>query len=181
MKKKISLAAGLCFVGLLIFFFNTNYFAAFFLSNKFYSPIYTSEFDALTIGTTVSIPLKFKYKTEYGFSLSVPTKGNYAMPVLSLDGHFQYRFIIGNTTLKEGSFSPMVKTVTGLRNNLFLFDLFYFDLPFEDISETVTLEVKIISPVTKLEKYKGTISCFIAPTYSPDRGGARKNRLGIYF
>lgn len=143
----------------------TNDFAVWFNSDEFYHPIFSSELDVSKSGSTVSAVLNERYDVRHAFSLVVPYDDNRFDDFNNLDGRIRYTFTSNDTVLESKTISIPARPSVGL-NKHFEIPLFSFDLPFEGYDQ-VHLEVVVVSPITKLEKYRGRIGCEVSTDYWP--------------
>lgn len=134
----------------------------------FYTPIYQAKFNALETGFVVSIPLQSKYSTEYGFAICVPINGDYFSQDFSkLDGHLLFQFMDDNKVIREIKMVPNNLIRLSMNENKHEAFVFKFNLPSKDNLNADRLDVKVLSPISQLSKYRGTISCLVRAIYSP--------------
>jgi len=164
MKKKIILS--LLLIGAL-WISQTNDFAVWFNTKQFYSPIFMSKFDAFTTGTTVEATLEEQYHVRHGFSLVLPYNRESFKDFDNLDGRIEYSFTSNNKILLTENSGIPKSPIVVLKDNTWNIVLFTFDLPFNKNPKNLILKVKLISPITKLAKYRDSINCKVSPTYWP--------------
>ncbi|MBI9078782.1 MAG: hypothetical protein JEY79_03465 [Pseudodesulfovibrio sp.] len=145
----------------------TNDFAVWFNAEKFYRPIYSADFDVMNKETTIKIKLENSYNVKHGFSLVFPCKTVDYRSFTDLDGLLQYKFISNNKLLEKRTIPIPTRPILGTNDGKCDLVLFTFDLPFQKATGDVFLEVTVESPITKLEKYRGSIRCEISPAYWP--------------
>lgn len=142
--------------------YSTNTFKAFFLSDTFYQNICNATFNISQQGEEITLPLEYKYKAPHALFIAVPE--NHALQyLLKQDGRIRYEFISGDREIKSGQF-----TLTSKRNSVentaySAIIAMRFDLPLQESGENLKLRLKILEPVQKLEKYSGSIFCFVKP------------------
>jgi hypothetical protein len=135
-------------------------------NKDFYKPIFLSSFDVSTKGTEIVIPLKYTYRTEYGFAIGIPYEDDPLNNILNdLDGVLSFTFISKNCVVKR----EIIKNIelTGLFINKGRHEgiVYTFNLPLHWWGSADRLIVKVVSPVTKLDKYKGKVTCIVNPSY----------------
>nr|WP_321974341.1 hypothetical protein [Pseudodesulfovibrio indicus] len=142
-----------------------NELAVWFNSDSFYKPIFIGDLNVLQPGSTVSAQLTPSYHVRHGFFLTFPCE---TLPIdffANLDGSIQYTIKSGDIVLTSKLISPPTHPMGGLNERGCDIALFTFDLPFQG-HESVTLEVAVKSPITKLAPYQN-IRCEVSPAYWP--------------
>lgn len=161
--------AGILIVVLLIAAFwansHRNELAVWFNSDSFYKPIFMGNLDVLHSGSTVSAELTSAYDVRHGFFLTFPCDQLPLDFFTNLDGSIQYTIKSGDIVLVSKVVSPPPHPMGGLNEKGCDIVLFTFDLPFQG-HDSVTLEVVVKSPITKLATYQD-IRCEVSPAYWP--------------
>ena len=163
MKKIIAL---FLLAGGIYWITQTNDFAAWFNSDEFHRPIYSSEIDVSKGESSIHARLNSRYKIRHGFSLLLPQDGHWFEDFNNLDGRIKYTFTSNNNILQSETITIPSRPMMGLSDGQFEIILFTFDLPLKDVDE-VELEVVVLTPITKLDGYKGRVRCEISPAYWP--------------
>lgn len=91
----------LCLVLGAVYFYNTNWFQAFFMGDRFHQEIYSASFDVTKKGEKLTIPIKYKIKTCYSLALEVPDNNLYHDTTAG-QGVLRYRFVSKGQTIAEG-------------------------------------------------------------------------------
>ncbi|SKA98671.1 hypothetical protein SAMN02745704_02941 [Paucidesulfovibrio gracilis DSM 16080] len=160
-----------------IFFYNTTWFQSMF-SDDFYKNIAEIQFDVLHKGNTISIPIKYKYKTCYDLGIAVPGKHLMAYRKEG-PGRLHYKFISDGNMLTEGFTRPVSRHNMGGNDDYTALLLMVFDLPLKENVRNVILELEVVEPFTFLAEYKGQTSIIINPNYEPKVGGCYNESLRI--
>ena len=142
-----------------------NELSVWFNSDSFYKPIFTDKFDVLRSGYRVSAELESVYDVRHGFFLTFPCDNLPTDFFADLDGSVHYTIKSGDIVLTTKTISPPQHPMGGLDTKGCNILLFTFDLPFEG-HNSVTLEVVVSSPITKLAPYQ-PIRCEVSPAYWP--------------
>jgi len=142
-----------------------NELAVWFNSDAFYRPIFTGNLDVFRSGSSVSAKLSPAYDVRHGFFLTFPCETLPMDYFANLDGSIRYSIKSGDILLLSKIVSPPRHPISGLKERGCDIALFTFDLPFQG-HDTVTLEVVVESPMTKLASYQN-IRCEVAPAYWP--------------
>jgi len=162
---KYLVVVGALLIGAFVIF-NSNKFQAYFLTEQFYKKIYEGPFDVTKKGESTVIPIKYKYKTNYALAISLPDR--FALDSLQREkGEVRYQFISKNQILKKGITIPPIWENSSYSNDTSFVDILMFDLPFPGAGDDLTLELEVVTPMTFLEAYSGSITCFINPHYDP--------------
>jgi hypothetical protein len=152
-----------------IYVYNTNWFQSSFRYERYYRPIYEAPFDVTQKGETVSIPLKYTYRTCYDLALTVPDKNVFHDRLVG-PGLLAYRFLSDGRVLGDGLSFPPDKRQLGLRRDTSLIPVMLFDLPFAKEGGDLVLELEVVEPFTFLKPYAGNIKCRITPDYDSKVG-----------
>ena len=164
---KRSLIVFLCFVGVSVFIYKTDWFQSFFMHEKYYQDILNVPFEATQKGETITVSLKHTYRTCYGLSIGVPDS-KLAHDGFEGNGALQYRFKSNGIVLAEGT-TPRPKR-RSLKGGTTYIKLMVFDLPFQNAEDDLILELTVKEPMTFLSQFKGELTCRIRPNYSPING-----------
>ncbi|MBI9078600.1 MAG: hypothetical protein JEY79_02545 [Pseudodesulfovibrio sp.] len=170
----------LCVVAGGVYFYNTNWFHASFMGDRFHRDIFSAPFDATKIGATIAIPIKYNYKTCYGLTIAVPDS-KLAHRGFDGDGIWEYRFMSGNKTLAEGLTAQPSKRHRSLYRGVSYVTLLVFDLPFPGAGSDLTLELTVKEPMEFLRPFAGQIDCRIRPDYSAKAGKCYNEALKIVY
>jgi hypothetical protein len=142
-----------------VYFYNTVWFQAFFMHEKFYKDIAHVQFDVTQPGEKIEIPLKFKYKTCYDLGISVP--GAWMLNSENVaQGQLAYSFMAGDKLLARGIIPAVKRSSFSGDDDHSIVELIVFDLPFAGESEVV-LHVEVIEPFSLLSEFKGHTSIVI--------------------
>ncbi|MDD3313684.1 hypothetical protein [Pseudodesulfovibrio sp.] len=172
------LIAFLCIVAGGVYFYNTNWFQASFMSERFHRDIFNAPFDATKTGETITIPIKYTYSTCYGLAIAVPDS-KLAHRGFEGDGFWAYRFMSGSKILAEGLTTQPDQRHRALYRGVTYITLLVFDLPFPDAGNDLTLELTVKKPMEFLARYKGVLTCRIRPNYSAKAGGCYDEELRL--
>lgn len=167
MKNKILILCVVVVIGCWSIW-RSDYFAANFRTGTFYQPIFVSDFDVLQKGATISGYLKKRFDVPYAFFLVLPCSSPAIEPFVNLDGKIQYSLEVDGKSVQHETISPqnsrpiVVYTQDGCK--VLLFSL---EIPNSLSGNTVTLKVTILSPITKLRQFSGSIRGVVAPAIWP--------------
>lgn len=150
-----------------IYFYNTVWFQAMFMTDRFYKNIVEAPFDVFDIDTSISIPINYKYKTCYKLAIAVPG-WEFSNSHGEGSGRLAYKFMSDGQVLAEGVTSALSRRGRGGRNGVSTLALLVFDLPFPGASGKVTLELKVVEPFSFMSEYKGRTFIVINPNYVPE-------------
>ena len=150
-----------------VYFYHTIWFQSFFLYDHFYEDIYNAPFDVTHKGNTLSIPLKYKYKTCYSLAIAVPDKDIFHDRTAGY-GLLAYRFISEGKVLAEGYTHAPTRRNLMLKRGITSINILVFDLPFPGAGSDLTLQLEVLEPFKYLEFHSGNIYCKINPDYNPD-------------
>ena len=168
----------LCLVLSGVYFYNTNWFQSFFMYDRFYEDIYDESFDVTKKGKTITIPLKYKYKTCYSLAIAVPDKNIFHDRIAGY-GLLSYKFISRNKVLAEGyTHAPTRRNLT-LKQGVTSTHILVFDLPFPGADNDLVLHLEVQEPFAYLEPYSGKITCKINPNYIADFGKCYNEDLRV--
>ncbi|MEZ7198739.1 hypothetical protein [Pseudodesulfovibrio karagichevae] len=135
-------------------------------NKDFYNPIFMSPFDVSTKGNKIEIPLRYVYRTEYGFAICVPYEGDPLNNILKdLDGALSFSFVSKDHVVKKEIIKNLKLTGLFIANGRHEGVVYTFDLPLHWWGGASKLIVEVISPITKLSKYKGKVICIVSPSY----------------
>lgn len=168
----------LCLVLGSMYLYNTNWFQSFFLYDRFYEDIYNAPFDVTKKGASISIPLKYKYRTCYRLAIAVPDKNIFHERRAGY-GLLAYKFISKNKVLAEGYTHVPTRRDLMLKRGITSINILVFDLPFLGAGEDLTLHLEVREPFRDLEPYAGNINCKINPDYNADFGKCYNEDLKI--
>jgi hypothetical protein len=166
----------LVFGGML--FYNSNWFQSAFLSDRFYKDICYAPFDVTVKGESISIPLKYKFKTCYKLSIAVPDKKVFHDRIIG-PGTLKYQFISKGRVLAKGrTYNPDRHHFT-LYRGITSMNILAFNLPFFEADDDLTLELEVVEPMEFLEPYTGNIFCRINSDYDAKLGKCYNDDLLI--
>lgn len=152
-----------------ILFYNSNWFQSAFLPERFYKDIFNAPFDVTKTGESISIPLKYTFKTCYAIEIAVPDK-NLFHHDKSGNGILKYQFISNGRVIAEGLTHPPNSRHMRLYRGITSIILFVFDLPFNGEGDSLTLDIEVIEPMSFLEAFSGEIHCRVNPSYDAKLG-----------
>lgn len=165
-----------------LFLFNSVWFQAFFLGERFYDKIYESPFDVTTPGESLTIPILNKYSTRHSLALSVPDR--HAFDYISQSsGMISYRFVSKGKVIDEGKALQLTRMLSSYTEDSSSVRILFFDLPKPTLNGELQLELSVDTPVAFLLPYKGEISCYIRPDYSPKANSqiSKKNAIQLTY
>ncbi|QJB55883.1 hypothetical protein [Pseudodesulfovibrio sp. zrk46] len=145
---------------------NRNELAVWFNTDSFYRPIYTGNINVLQSGSTIHAELKPSYDVRHGFFITFPCESVMPEFFSGLDGSIRYTFRAEGVELMSKAVSFPSNPISGMNDDHCDIALFTFDLPFEG-HESITLDVTIESPITKLAAYQKEMKCEVSPAYWP--------------
>lgn len=160
------------------YFYSTNWFQSFFLTESFYKDIALVPFDIATKGEQTTIPINFKHKTCYTLGIQVPgTEAFHSKPTGK--GRLEYKFITGGKVIAEGVTQPVPRKGWGGDDHVSIRKLMVFDLPFRGFSKELSVELEVVEPFGFIQGYRGQTSIVIRPNYEPKVGGCYNEDLRI--
>lgn len=154
----------LCLVLAGTYFYNTNWFQSFFLHERFYEDICNIPFDVTQRGESISIPLKYKFKTCYSLAITVPDKDLFHDGNVG-DGILKYRFLSRGRVIAEGYTRAPNDRHLMFYHGVTMINILVFDLPFPGTGNDLTLELEVKEPFEFLEPFAGKTTCQIEPDY----------------
>lgn len=163
MKKLLAVVIVLAAGG--VYFYNTNWFQAFFFNETFYENIADVPFDVLKKGERISIPLKYKYSTCYDVAVAVPGR-ELSNSRKTGEGRLGYQFISNGEILASGITKPVVRRGWGGGDDTSIRSLVVFDLPFPAPGDVI-LQLEVVEPFSFMKEYEGHTSIIINPDYCP--------------
>ncbi|SDK43374.1 hypothetical protein SAMN05660337_0435 [Maridesulfovibrio ferrireducens] len=134
------------------------------MGDRYYKPIFEGHFDAAKKGERLSIPINFKYKTEYDLLISIPKDD--IKSFYSEKGTLNYKFTSKGKILEKGTTLSPSNTVSysASINGPLSAVLLTFNLPFPGAGDDLVLVIEAINPLTALNKYSGSILCTVEPS-----------------
>ncbi|NDV20557.1 hypothetical protein GO013_14175 [Pseudodesulfovibrio sp. JC047] len=145
----------------------STYFAANFRTETFYTPIFTSDFNVLKKGTTIRGVLKKQFDVPHAFFLVIPCENPAITPFIHLDGQIRYSITSNGESTDSKVVPVQLQPGFGYSKGICKIPIFYMKVPNTFFGDTTTLEVTILSPITTLKKYDGTIRAIVAPAVWP--------------
>jgi hypothetical protein len=149
-----------------VYFYNTNWFQAFFRNETFYETIADVPFDVLKKGERISIPLKYKYDTCYDVAVAVPGR-ELSDSRATGEGRLKYQFVSDGEILASGVTQPVVRRGWGGDDDVSIRPLMVFDLPFPEAPGDVILQLEVVEPFGFMQEYEGHTAIVINPDYTP--------------
>lgn len=135
-------------------------------NENFYAPIFTAPFDVSTKGNRIQIPLHYKYRTEYGFSICIPFKADYQNDILrNMDGEHSFTFLDKGQVVRSEVISPSKLIYLLVNNGKHQGIVYTFNLPLYWWGGADSLIVEVVSPIMKLDSYRGKVTCMVNPSY----------------
>jgi len=150
-------------------FYNSNWFQSIFLPERFYKDIFNAPFDVTKNGESISIPLKYKYKTCYALEIAVPDKDLFHNSEPG-NGLLKYSFVSNGRVIDEGLTYPPNSLHMALYRGITSIIILVFDLPFNSEGDSLTLDLEVIEPMRFLEPFSGKIHCKVSPSYDAKLG-----------
>ena len=160
------------------YFYNTNWFQSFFLYDRFYEDIYNAPFDVTRKGASITVQLKYKYKTCYSLAVAVPDKDIFHDRIAGY-GLLAYEFVSKGKVLAQGYTHAPTRRNLMLKDGVTSTNILVFDLPFPDASDDLALHLEVREPFRYLEPYAGKIRCKINPDYDAKLGKCYNEDLKI--
>lgn len=161
-----------------VYFYNTNWFQSFFLSDSFYVNIVDVPFDVTRKGERIVIPLKYKFKTCYSLGIEVPGR-ELSDSRRTGEGRLGYQFVSEGVVIADGVTQPVTRHGWGGNDNVSIRRLMVFNLPFSHPSKELTLTLEVTEPFLFMHNYEGHTNIVVSPNYNPKFGECYNEDLRI--